>query len=309
MDLARWLVARRKPAHRRAVVNRLWKQFFGNGLSGIVEDLGSQGEWPSHPELLDWLAVEFRDSGWDMKHIVRLMVTSAAYRQDSSLRGDCETSTRITAGSASQNPRRLEAEFVRDNVLSIAGLINLDIGGPKLQAVSAGRILRQYSVPRPPVHRRPDEREYRRGLYMHWQRTFLHPMLANFDAPCREDCVCTRDVSNTPQQALTLLNDPECVEAAKALAVRVACRTEGRGPFGVHLPAGFGSIDPAQGSRFAEAVPRVATKYFKAHATDAGKLLKIGLFQVPAGDDPIELAAWTSVCRVVLNLHETITRY
>ena len=310
LDLAHWLVAPENPLTSRAVVNRLWKQFFGNGLSGIVEDLGSQGEWPSHPELLDWLAVEFRESGWDMKHIVRLMVTSAAYRQGSSLRADLHDLDPNNRWLTSQNPRRLEAEFVRDNVLSITGLIDLDIGGPSCKPYQPAGYYANIQFPDRPYVAESDERQYRRGLYMHWQRTFLHPMLANFDAPSREDCVCTRVVSNTPQQALTLLNDPEFVEAAKALAVRVLGREKkdvGRLEF-LYQRALARSIRPKEADSLKQFLA-TQRSYFKDRPADAGKLLKTGLLQAPAGDDPIELAAWMSVCRVVLNLHETITRY
>ena len=159
--------------------------------------------------MLDWLAVEFRESGWDVKHMVRLIVTSATYAQASAVRPDLAARDPANRLLARQNPRRLEAEFVRDNALAIAGLLNLDdIGGPSVFPYSAARLLREPPFPGPRLPVQTDDRQYRRGVYMHWQRTFLHPMLANFDAPCREECLADRIVSNTPQQALTLLNDP-----------------------------------------------------------------------------------------------------
>ena len=192
LDLASWLCSKENPLTPRAAMNRLWKQFFGNGLSMVVDDLGAQGEPPSHPELLDWLAVEFRDSGWDVKHMIRLIVTSNTYRQSSSLRPelrDIDPNNRLLA---SQNPRRLDAEFVRDNALSIAGLLNPDIGGPSVKPYQPAGYYANLQFPNRDYIADTDDRQWRRGVYMHWQRTFLHPMLANFDAPTREECTANR---------------------------------------------------------------------------------------------------------------------
>ena len=197
-------------------VNRLWKQCFGTGLSGVVDDLGTQGEYPSHPELLDWLAVDFMDSGWNVKALVREIVTSATYRQSSRYRPDLAESDPNNRLLARQAPRRLEAEFVRDNALSAAGLIDLEVGGPSVYPYQPDGYYAALQFPDREYVAETDEREYRRGVYIHWQRTFLHPMLANFDAPSREECTASRIVSSTPQQALTLLNDPTFVEAARA---------------------------------------------------------------------------------------------
>ncbi|PYJ03461.1 MAG: hypothetical protein DME25_12300, partial [Verrucomicrobia bacterium] len=229
LDLAKWLVSTNNPLTARAVVNRLWGQFFGRGLSGVVDDLGAQGEWPLHPLLLDWLACEFmspgettgpRDHGttgqgttnsglrtaahpWDVKHIVKLMVMSATYRQDSNERTDLKEIDPNNRLLASQSPRRLEAEFVRDNALFIAGVLNEEIGGPSAHPYQPAGYYANLQFPDRDYYPDRDERQYRRGVYAHWQRTFLHPMLANFDAPSREECTATRIVSNTPQQALT----------------------------------------------------------------------------------------------------------
>src|SRR6185503_13342149 len=188
----------------------------------------SQGEWPSHPELLDWLAAEFEHPAdpsqahdWDVKHIVRLIVTSAAYRQDSNLRPELKEIDPGNRLLASQNPRRLEAEFVRDNALFIAGLLNEDLGGPSAHPYQPAGYYANLQFPDRDYYPDKDDRQYRRGVYSHWQRTFLQPMLANFDAPSREECVASRNVSNTPQQALTLLNDPSFVEASRAFAEKV----------------------------------------------------------------------------------------
>ncbi|NQW99519.1 DUF1553 domain-containing protein, partial [bacterium] len=222
LDLAKWIVSDTNPITARAVMNRLWQTFFGTALSAVVDDLGSQGELPSHPELLDWLAAEFRRSGWDMKHMIGLIVTSDTYRQSSSLRPELRDSDPSNRLLASQNPRRLEAEFIRDNALFIAGQLKLDeIGGPSMKPYQPDDYYDALQFPNRDYPASSGNDQWRRGLYMHWQRTFLHPMLANFDAPARDECAAFRTVSNTPQQALTLLNDPTFVEAARLLAARV----------------------------------------------------------------------------------------
>jgi hypothetical protein len=288
LDLARWLVSRDNPLTARAVVNRLWKQFFGAGLSGVVDDLGTQGEWPTHPELLDWLAVEFEESGWDVKHIVKLIVLSAAYRQESGLRPEMREIDPNNRLLSCQSPRRLDAEFVRDNALTIAGLLNPEVGGPSFYPYQPEGYYANLQFPDRGYTADPGDLQYRRGLYIHWQRTFLQPALANFDAPSREECTCTRNLSNTPQQALTLLNDPTFVEAARALAGMLLARP--------------GSDD----QRLEWASQRALARPLKPRELDS---LRQFLAGQRADKTNTEAMAWTSVCRVILNLHETITVY
>jgi hypothetical protein len=311
LDLARWIVSPENPLTARTYVNRLWKQYFGAGISGLVEDLGAQGENPTHPELLDWLAAEFRDSGWNIKHMVRLIVTSSTYRESSKLRPELKDIDPGNRLLESQNPRRLEAELVRDNALTIAGMLNPDIGGPPCFPYQPDGYYANIQFPDRNWISDRDDREYRRGIYIHWQRTFMHPMLANFDAPSREDCTANRTQSNTPQQALTLLNDPEFTEAARVLAANLVTTVTGSDV--ARLDALF--------QRALARSPRADEKRsmldflesmrsaYKARPDDAAKLLTIGNSPPSTAPDKIELAAWTSVCRVVLNLHETITRY
>jgi hypothetical protein len=311
LDLARWLVSADNPLTARAVMNRLWKQFFGAGISAVVDDLGAQGEWPTHPELLDWLAVEFEQSGWDWKHIVKLMVMSSTYRQSSGLRAELREADPNNRLLSCQSPRRLDAEFVRDNALSIAGLLNRQIGGPSTHPYQPAGYYANLQFPDRDYHADTDEGQYRRGVYTHWQRTFLQPMLANFDAPSREESACTRNLSNTPQQALTLLNDPTFVEGARVMAQ--------------HLLSGPADSDAARlDAAYERALARPIKpeekqsllgflagqrEHYQANREEASKLLHAGL--APAADkgNAPELAAWTSVCRVILNLHETITVY
>jgi hypothetical protein len=310
LDLARWLVSDSNPLTGRAVMNRLWKQFFGNGLSAVVDDLGAQGEWPTHPELLDWLAVEFRETGWNLKHMVRTIVLSSTYRQGSSLRPELREADPGNRLLASQNPRRLEAEFVRDNALSIAGLLNLEMGGPSIRPYQPAGYYAPIQFPDRDYVAHADERQYRRGVYMHWQRTFLHPMLANFDASSREECVAARTVSNTPQQALTLLNDPTFVEASRVFARHVLANA---GSDGRRLDLAFRRAlgrppRPAETASLSRFLAEQLA-WYRQHPADAASLLRVGNAAADPRADEATLAAWTSVCRVVLNLHETITRY
>ncbi|MDA0767694.1 MAG: PSD1 and planctomycete cytochrome C domain-containing protein, partial [Verrucomicrobia bacterium] len=220
LDLADWIVAEENPLPARHFMNRLWKQFFGTGLSNVLDDLGGQGEWPAHPELLDWLASEFRESGWDIKHMVRLIVTSNTYQQEAAKRADLAEIDPYNRLYAQQGARRLDAEFIRDNALAIAGLLNHSYtGGPSIAPYQPAGYYTPLNFPQRDYPVQNDDRQYRRGVYMHWQRTFLHPMLANFDAPGREECAADRLQANSPQQALTLLNDPSFVEAARVFAV------------------------------------------------------------------------------------------
>jgi hypothetical protein len=313
LDLARWLVSRDNPLTARTFVNRLWKQYFGAGLSAVVDDLGAQGEPPTHPDLLDWLAAEFMESGWDVKHVVRAIVTSAAYRRDSNPRPELKELDPNNRLVAYQNPMRLEAEFVRDNALSIAGLLNLDLGGPSSHPYQPAGYYSQIQFPDRDYYPEKDERQFRRGVYTHWQRTFLHPMLANFDAPSREECVAFRVVSNTPQQALTLLNDPEFVEAARVFAERLLKESGQDATDEQRIDRAFRTAlaRPAKEKEKASLKRFLAQQReeYQARKDDADKVTKLGTAPRPDGADPVELAAWTSVCRVVLNLHETITRY
>ena len=312
LDLARWLASPDNPLTARVFVNRLWKQLFGAGLSANVDDLGAQGEWPSHPELLDWLAVEFREGGWDVKRLVKLLVMSTTYRQDSRQGPEAREADPGNRLLSAQSPRRLEAEFVRDNALSVAGLLDPEIGGPSAHPYQPAGYYANIQFPDRDYHPEADARQYRRGVYAHWQRTFLHPMLANFDAPSREDCVAARNVANTPQQALTLLNDPTFVEAARVLAARLLADPKPADDAG-RVDALFRRVlaRPSGPKEVASLLSFLGAQrdLYRAQPGEASKLLKVGVAPAPEGVDAGELAAWANVCRVVLNLHETITRY
>jgi Protein of unknown function (DUF1553)/Protein of unknown function (DUF1549)/Planctomycete cytochrome C len=307
IDLAKWLTSPENPLTARAFMNRLWKQFFGNGLSAATDDLGAQGETPSHPELLDWLACEFRESGWDIQHMMTLILTSQTYLQDSKSRPELKDIDPNNRLLAFQNPRRLDAEFVRDNALFAAGILNLeDIGGPSAKPYQPANYYENLQFPNRDYVFNLDHQQWRRGVYMHWQRTFLHPMLANFDAPARDESACNRNVSNTPQQALTLLNDPTFVEAARCFAEGLTGTDEEKITV-IYQRTLSRQPKPAEKQSLLSFLS-AQRAVFKASPEDAKKLLTTGLRPAPKGD-PAELAAWTSLCRVALNLHESITRY
>ncbi len=309
LDLADWLTSKDNPITSRTVMNRLWQIFYGSGLSAGLDDLGSQGDMPSHPELLEWLSLEFRDHGWDIKNMARLMVTSRTYRQSSSLRPDLKENDPNNRLLASQNPRRLDAEFVRDNALAIAGLLNTsDIGGPSVKPYQPEGYYEPMQFPNRTYVASKDSDQWRRGLYMHWQRMFLHPMLINFDAPARDECTALRNYSNTPQQALTLLNDPTFVEAARAMATRLLASSAGTDRLNQAFRLAMGRDIKASERPSLEKLISDQTTYYKSNPADATKLLKVGFSPMPTGE-PAELAAWTNLCRVVLNSHEAITRY
>jgi hypothetical protein len=292
-------------------MNRLWKQFFGTALSSVIDDVGAQGEWPSHPALLDWLAVEFRESGWNVKHMVKLLVMSSTYRQDARLRSEMRESDPNNRLLSSQNPRRLDAEFVRDNALQIAELLNLEMGGPSARPYQPADYYANLQFPDRDYVADVDDRQYRRGMYMHWQRTFLHPMLANFDAPSREECTAARVVANTPQQALTLLNDPTFVEAARVLAAKLVAKRSMSDSERLNMLFERALMRPVRANERESLLKFLQgqREQYQAKSEEARKLLHVGLAASPGTMDEAELAAWTSVCRVVLNLHETITRY
>jgi hypothetical protein len=212
---------------------------------------------------------------------------------------------------ACQSPRRLEAEFVRDNALAIAGLLNEDIGGPSAHPYQPAGYYANLQFPDRDYYADKDERQYRRGIYMHWQRTFLHPMLANFDAPSREECTANRTVSNTPQQALTLLNDPTFVEAARVFAARLLMAPCGGDEATLDMAFEDALARPARSKEKTSLLKFLAVQ--RENASDdtsvASKLVHVGNSAVPNNLPPAELAAWTEVCRVILNLQETITRY
>ncbi len=310
LDLARWLVSRDNPLTARAFVNRLWKLFYGSGISKALDDLGSQGELPTHPELLDWLAVEFMDSGWDMKHMVKLMVMSSAYRQTSVAPGDLVERDPYNRLYARQSRWRLEAEFIRDNSLAISGLLVDKLGGVAARPYQPAGYYKHLNFPTRKYQPDENENQYRRGVYTHWQRTYLHPSMLAFDAPSREECIAERPVSNTPSAALALLNDPSHVEAARAFAQRIL----GEGGNGTKTRLDWAFLRAVsrkpnvRESTILANLLNTQLQDFQRDKATAQASLEVGLSKPPPDTDPAELAAWTAVARALLNLNETITR-
>lgn len=310
LDLAKWLVSRDNPLTARTVMNRLWKQFFGTGLSRVLDDLGAQGEPPVNAELLDWLACEFMDSGWDMKHMVRTIVTSQTYRQVSTATAEQLAADPYNRHCARQSPFRLDAELVRDNALAIAGLLSAEIGGESVKPYQPEGYWENLNFPTRSYVADKGEEQYRRGLYVWWQRTFLHPSLLAFDAPSREECTAERNRSNIPQQSLVLLNDPSYVEAARGLAALVLQQCQGTTDQRLTYAwqrALQRDPTPEELSTIGQLLEQHRRVYHEIPDA-AESLLKVGLAPVPKTLDRQELAAWTHVARVLLNLHETITR-
>jgi len=352
LALAQWLINSENPLTARVTVNRLWERVFGTGIVKTSEDFGKQGEAPSHPELLDWLACEFigeatsgqsgksspiapdldhatrntqhasvtpkpdeNVSRWDIKHILKLIVMSATYRQSASAddeRLQKDPYNRLLA----RGPRfRMDAEMIRDQALAVSGLLNPEIGGPSVYPVQVPNLWKELGFLRPeigmdewPTSFGPDL--YRRGLYTFWRRVCTYPTFATFDAPSREVCISRRPRSNTPLQALAALNDPAFLEAARVLGQRIMLQggsdPEKQAEYGFRLCL---ARPPAKLER-----QRLLSLYeqqlksFEHDTTAAEPLLNQGSAERPANLDPRKLAAWMTVGNVLLNLDETLTK-
>jgi hypothetical protein len=312
LGLARWLVDPANPLTARVAVNRMWQQYFGTGLVKTVEDFGAQGEPPSHPELLDWLATEFVRNGWDMKAMARLIVTSATYRQASiaspALR-ERDPENRLLA----RGPRvRLPAEMIRDQALAVSGLLSTKMGGPSVRPYQPEGLWEQLSAfpGRKLFVRSTGEDLWRRSVYTYWKRTVPPPSLTVFDAPTREFCVVRRQMSSTPLQALALLNDEMYVETSRKLAERMM--TEGGAAPRQRLSwalrmATSRPAKPAELLVLERGFQTRLAQYRQDHAA-AEKLLSAGESPRNKNLDVPELAAYTTVASVILNLDEVITR-
>ena len=310
LGLARWLVAPENPLTARVTVNRLWGRIFGSGLVVTEEDFGTQGDPPTHPELLDWLATELVRTNWDMKQMLRLMVTSSTYRQ----------AAHVSPEQLAEDPRnrllgralrvRLEAEMVRDQALALSGLLTRKIGGPSVYPYQPAGLWRAaFNGERTWPTSQGDDR-YRRALYTFWCRTVPYPSMATFDAPSRELCLMRRVRTNTPLQALVCLNDPVYLEAAQALARRIVSEAgsslSDRTRFGLRLclcrPPSSAQVDVLV--RLWE----TERDHYQQHKDAARQLATDPLGPLPEGSDVAEMAAWTVVANVLLNLDGVLTK-
>ncbi len=311
LGLAKWLIDPANPLTARVNVNRLWQQFFGVGIVKTAEDFGVQGERPSHPELLDWLATEFIASGWDVKHMQRLMVTSATYRQSSRMTPELykqDPENRLLA----RGPRfRLDGETIRDNVLAVSGLLVEKEGGKSVKPYEPPGLWEAVSYNNAQRYV-PDkgDKEYRRSLYTNWKRQSPPPNMMIFDAPTREYCVVRRPRTNTPLQALVLMNDPQFVESARAFAQRIILHggknDEERIAYAFRLAT-------ARNPRPEEyrVLQDILAKELAEYARDKGsaaELLSVGDFKAKEQCNDSELAAWTTIASMILNLDETVTK-
>jgi len=319
LGFAKWLVSPEHPLTSRVTVNRYWQTFFGTGIVKTVEDFGSQGEMPSHADLLDWLAVEYREKGWDTKAFVRMLVTSATYRQASAASQELlvkDPEDRLLA----RGPRyRLTAEFVRDQALALSGLLDERVGGVSVFPYQPAGLWEELMV-------RSDGDQftaqkytpshgadlYRRSMYTFWKRTSPPPSLGAFDAPDRETCTVRRGRTNTPLQALVLMNDPTYVEAARKMAERLLKEPAASASPDERIAFAFRLATARKPNADESAVLRKIydqqLAVYRSNAEAATKLLSVG--ESPRDDklDPIDLAAWTTVASTILNLDETITK-
>ncbi|MFM7866468.1 MAG: DUF1553 domain-containing protein, partial [Planctomycetaceae bacterium] len=310
LDLARWIVAADNPLTARTTVNRLWKVLFGAGLSRRLDDLGAQGEWPSHPQLLDFLATEFQAGGWNLKQLIRSIVLTRAYQRSSRAAAGVRELDPGNRWLARQGRFRLDAEFVRDNALEISGLLVKSVGGRSVRPYQPAGYWAYLNFPTREWQNGAGSELYRRGLYTHWQRQYLHPSLLAFDAPSREECTADRNRSNTPLQSLVLLNDPTYVEAARGFAERIL--REGGATEAERISFAFRkAVSRDASADEAEVLTELLQKHrteYAANPAAADAILRTGSLPVPGEADRTQLAAWTSVARVILNLHEVMTR-
>jgi hypothetical protein len=309
LDLAQWLVSRENPLVARVVVNRWWTELFGHGLVTTPEDFGTKGESPTHSELLDWLACEFMDNGWSMKKLLNTIVTSAAYRQSSRVTPELFARDDQNLLYARGPRHRLEAEMVRDNALAIAGLLSLKQGGVPIKPYQPDGLWVKVGGQRYEYEVSPGEEKYRRGLYVVIKRGAPYPSFVNFDANARLACRVKRPRSNTPLQALTLMNDPVYVEAAMAFAKRVlmekpTAATDERIAHAFRLATGRTprTEELATLSSLLSAEHTARTSDAKAAKEFVGK------FELPPGVSAEEFAAWYAVAAALLNLDETISK-
>jgi uncharacterized protein DUF1553/uncharacterized protein DUF1549/cytochrome c len=309
MDLAKWMVSPDNPLTARVFVNRLWKIAFSQGLVRNMDDFGTQGTPPTHPELLDWLATELAGTGWDVKGMLKRMVMSNAYRQSSALSKEARERDPANMWLARQNRFRLDAEFVRDAALAASGLLTTKVGGPSAKPYQPAGYWAYLNFPQREWQADKNEDQYRRGLYAYWCRSFLHPSLAAFDAPSREECTNERPRSSTPIQALVLLNDPTYVEAARVLAAAILKeRTNTVDRINAAYRRTLSRNAKPEEMKVLETLLQKHLDEFKKDPDGAKKLLAVGIAPLSSGIDPAELAAWTSVARAILNSHEAVTR-
>ncbi|MGC3969129.1 MAG: DUF1553 domain-containing protein [Pirellulales bacterium] len=313
MGLAKWLVDPQNPLPARVTVNRFWQEVFGVGLVKTAEDFGIMGDAPSHPELLDWLAVEFRESGWDVKHLFRTMLLSNTYRQ-AAVATPAKLAKDRDNRLLSRGPRfRMDAEMIRDYALSVSGELAGRMGGPSVRPYQPEGIWDVVGLPGGNTRdykQDTGDNLYRRSLYTFWKRMAPPPNLETFNAPAREFSCLRRERTNTPLQALVTLNDPTFVEAARNVAQRVLQASGGDAPQTLTLAAERILCRPLkpEETKVWEAALADLLSYYHAHRPDAEALIKTGESKPNASLDAAQLAAWTNICNAMLNLDEVLNK-
>jgi hypothetical protein len=313
LGLAQWLFDKNNPLTARVTVNRYWQMIFGRGIISTPEDFGSQGDLPTHPELLDWLAVEFSSSGWDVRKLLKLMVMSATYKQSVAVKRDLVQRDPGNSLLARGPQSRLPAELIRDHALAISGLLSDRVGGPSvmpyqprglwLQIASGNQELKEY------IQGHGSEL-YRKSMYTFWKRSLPPPSMLIFDATTREQCAVERQSTSTPMQALVLLNDPQFVETSRLIAQRMlfegGTSAEERIRFAFRLAT---SRQPSV-EELALLLELLQTQYqtFETKPERARSLLAVGEYQLDNNLDVVELAAYTVVANTIMNLSESILK-
>jgi hypothetical protein len=296
------------------IVNNFWQSVFGTGIVKSVEDFGYQADWPSHPELLDWLALEFVESGWDVKKLIRLIVTSSTYCQttdSTKTLNERDPENRLLARGPRQ---RLTAEMLRDQALALSGLLVEELGGPPVYPYQPTNFYKGIVVgadyPGTSYTDSQGDALYRRSLYTFWKRTVPHPTLATFDAPDREVCVARRLRTNTPLQALALMNDPIQLEAARKLAERmlleVGVKPGDRLDFAFQLATA--RRPKASERKLLTSLLEKRLAHYQSEPETAKQLLSVGASKPNPNLDCAELAAYANLASLILNLDETLTR-
>jgi hypothetical protein len=305
LGLARWLTSAENPLVSRVTVNRWWAEIFGRGIVATEEDFGSQGDVPSHPDLLDWLAVEFSDHGWSMKHIHRLIVQSATYQQDSKVRSDLEVVDPTNTMLARAPRVRLTAEAIRDTMLQISGLLAFEMGGAPIYPPQPDGFWRHVGRNEPKYETSNGTDRFRRGVYVIWRRSAPYPSFTTFDAPDRTSCVIKRSRTNTPLQALTLLNDPTYWEMTRAFATEIeACTASNlRGKINFAFINALARKPTQREVEILETLYESTVIRLRNRPSDIQELVGSNTDRVTA-----ESAAWCYIANVLLNLDETITR-
>ena len=307
LGFAQWLISRDNPLLARVTVNRFWQLYFGTGIVKTTEDFGSQGEWPLHPELLDWLAVEFMESGWNVKALQKLIVTSNAYRQSSKASPELlqkDPDNRLLA----RGPRfRLSPEMIRDGALAEAGLLVNKVGGPSVKPYQPDGLWKEITMQTMEYEQSRGEDLFRRGLYTFWKRTVAPPMMVNFDSANREACVVRENRTNTPLQALNLMNDATFLESARFIGQRMI-KEGGADRIGYGFRLVTGRTPNAKEREVLRGSLQYHLDYFSDKDGEVKAFLKQGVTPADASIAPRELAAYASVASLLLNLDEAVTK-